>query len=239
MRKPTTAQVLQRFTKHGIIDPVLAPFDERLITLGYLKWFRNLHKQNRNRHEPQTFDLHTAAQSQRFQAHRFPVAIHATTTSYWAIECARFAVPDGEIGYVTGIEQAVHDVSGSYYPTNVVYWGSPDSVLPDVYNLRWYLTTSYFDGTLPPRYQLFSATAIPFHGLPGSPYPDLPMIDALWYPAHNNRKLKFLVPGGRMLRLYMVSPPLSTYQWVVSARLSGYTQSTYQLAAIRNAREIC
>jgi hypothetical protein len=166
------------------------------------------------------------------------MATHTTVADYWAVELARFVVPQGQIGYVKYIEQVVNDIQGNYYPTNVAYWGSPSFVLSDVDNLRWYLKLSFYPGFYPPRWQMFSTIPIPPHILPGQPYPDLPQIDALWYPAHNCKSLKLLVPGAMMLRFYLLSPPLTFYQWEVSGKLSGWTQSTYQQSAIVNAREI-
>lgn len=222
----------------GFIDSPFKPFDQRKNYIGYFEWFLSVGKEKLVWDDPKTFNLSTAAQSTRWQVSHLPTRTHPDVANYWAVELAQFAVPIGHVGFVQCIEQVVNDVTGSYYPTNVSFWGSPRFVDPDVDNLRYYLTISEFYGTLPARFELNSAVAIPIHALPGHPYPDLPIIDGLWYPAHNNKSLKLIVPGRHVLRLFLVTPPTVTYQWEVSGRFSGSTQSTYQNCAVINAREL-
>lgn len=235
--KWTSADVLRMMIGMGTIDTVLPPFDERTVTTNYLRWFR---EQSRRvpRTDPNQHELAVGQKSQRFQSNRLPTRAHDTVTDYWAVEVARFPVPDGHIGYLTGIEQVVNDVAGNYYPTNVAYWGSPRYVIDDVENLRWYLMLSFYDAEMPPRYELFSTVPIPPHALPGMPYTEMCEIDALWYPAHNRQQLKLLVPESRVLRMFLISPPTTEYQWEVSARLTGYIQSSFSDISVINARKI-
>lgn len=237
-RDKSTAHTLRRFADAGIIDTVLAPFDERLLTVGYLKWFGTLALKKKHSQNNAFMNIASADQSQRFQSNRLSTVLHETVTDYWAVELARFVVPNGQIGFVTGVEQVVNAADGSYYPSNVAYWGSPRFVISDVDNIRWYLRLDYFNGLHPNRYNLSSTVAIPWHALPGEPYSDLHEIDAIWYPANNNRRLKLIVPAQRMLRFFMITPPTTLYQWEVSGRLTGYTQTAYTGAAVHNAREI-
>jgi len=229
---------LSHLIKGGFIDTTLRPFDERSSRHRYMKWFRTLAQAKRVVGNEQTYELWQAPQSARWQESHLTAQTCVPSDEYWAVELAQFAVPEGQIGFVRYLEQVVTDTSGSYYPTNVVYWGSPHFVITDVANLRWYLTLSYFDGQLPARHVFNGAAAIPAHSLPGQPYTDLFEIDGPWYPAHNNKRLKLPVPGGRVLRFFLITPPTTHYQWIVEGKLSGYTQSTYQLTAMRNAREV-
>ncbi len=232
------SQWLSGLITSGVMDTAFQPFDERNSSIKYFEWFLAFNAKKRLWTDPNFFELLTAAQTNRWQEAELSVRTHPTTTNHWAVEVAQFSVPDGHVGWIQSIEQVVNDVNGGFYPTNVSYWGSPRYVDPDVDNLRWYFTLSYFDGTLPARYELDSGTPIPVHALPGHPYPPLPELNALWYPAHNKRHLKLIVPGHHVLRMFLITPPTTTWQWQVSAKLSGNTQSTYQHAAVKNARDI-
>lgn len=229
---------LKKLIDLGVIDTVFDPFAGQFWPPRYFDWFTKLKDLPRYRKDAQTFDVWPDAKTTRWQEHSFTTIDHHFPAQYWAVELARFPVPTGSIGFVKWVEQVVNDVDGNYYPTNVFYWGSPQFVLADVDNLRWYLRLTMFDGTQPARYQVFNAAAIPSHALPGVPYSDLPVIDALWYPAHAKKDLKLIVPGGWQLRFFLISPPTTTYQWQVSGKLSGYIQSTFQNAAVINAREL-
>lgn len=223
-----------------VIDTPFEPFDDRLFYVNYFEWFlKEVAPNKRSWQDRDWFDLSTQAQTQRWQEHRFDTVIHPVSgVNYWAVELAQFAVPNGSVGWVRHIEQVVNDVNGGYYPTNVTYWGSPHYMLSDVNNLRWYFTLSEYDGRRPDRFELASATPIPIHALPGWPYPDLPEIDGIWYPAHLQRRMKLIVPRKSVLRFFMITPPTVDYTWQVSGKLSGMTQSTFQDCAVRNSREI-
>jgi hypothetical protein len=236
-REQQSSEFLSDLINGGFVDTTLAPFDARASRLKYFEWFQKIRQVKRHWGNQETYELWPAPQSQRWQESHLEAHTCVPETDHWAVEVARFAVPDGQIGFVKRIEQVVTDVSGSYYPTNVSHWGSPHFVLTDVDNLRWYLTISFYDGLLPARHIQQSAVAIPAHALPGQPYTDLFEIDGLWYPAHNNKPLKLIIPGGRLLRFFLITPPTTVYQWIVEGKLSGYTQSTYQLGAMKNARE--
>jgi len=238
MRKmKTSSEILSGMIERGIVDPVLSPFDERLITLGFLGWFSTLWDSSRYRKEPKQRELWTSSQSRRFQTSHLPTEQCPDIRYPWAIEVARFAVPEGEIGFIKHIEQIVNDVDGNYYPTNVQYWGSPRFVVADVDDIRWYLTLSYFSGTFPPRFNVNAATVTP-NALPGQPYPDLCEIDSLWYPAHNNVELNLIIPGGYCLRMFCITPICTTFTWEIGGRLSGWTQSTWSGEALNNARDL-
>lgn len=124
------------------------------------------------------------------------------------------------------------------FPTNQEYWGSPEFQIPDVDNIRWYLKLDFFNGIEPPLIYMASTVPIPASSLPGFPYLDLPLIDALFYPAHNNRRIKLIVPGNRILRLFAYSPPTTLYQWRYGGRLAGSVQSTYHEESKHNARSL-
>lgn len=222
----------------NVIDTEFSPLDERRHYLKYFSWFRSVREKKHVHGNHTQYHLWTAAQSQRWQESHLSPQTQPDMANYWAIELAQFAVPQGHVGFVRKIEQVVNDVNGSYYPTNVSFWGSPTFVDPDVDNLRWYLTISPYYGAYPARVNFSSAGAIPVHWLPGAPYADLYEIDALWYPAHNSKHLKLIVPGKHVLRFFLLTPPTVTYQWQVSGKLSGNTQSTYQICAVQNARGI-
>lgn len=226
------SEVMRNAVENGVIDTVITDsFNDPYICnlLGYPK--EKMRRQN-----PNTFEVWQHSQSQRWQENALDTALHTTTTEYFAVELARFTVPKGQVGFVRHLEQVVNDATGSYYPSNVSYWGSPHFVLPDVDNLRWYLKLDYFDGTLPARFTLSTPTPFTSQSLPGMPYNDLHEIDALWYPAHHKKALKLIIPGNRMLRLYVFTPPTTTYQWQFRGKLTGVTQSTYSVEAIDNSR---
>lgn len=226
------SHALSQAVANGVIDTVVTEsFNDPYLCnlLGYPK--EKLRQQN-----PNSFELWEHSKSQRWQENILDPVIHTTTTDWFAVELARFVVPKGQIGFVRYIEQVVNDSAGSYYPTNNAYWGSPNFVLSDVDNLRWYLKLDYFNGALPARFTLSSTVPFTSQSLPGMPYDDLHEINGIWYPAHLNKELKLIVPGNRMLRLFFFSPPTTQYQWQVEGKLSGYTQSTYCSEAIDNAR---
>lgn len=229
--------VLSDMIERGIYDTPLDlsyPYDYA----QYFHWFLAIGEKKRAWQNPQSYELWTAAQSQRWHESHLSARTQPDIAQYWAVELAQFPVPDGQIGFVRYLEQVVNDVNGSYYPTNVSFWGSPHFVDPDVDNIRWYLTISEYYGTLPQRFEQTSAVPIPINYLPGHPYTDLPEIDGLWYPAHCRKQLKLIVPGKHVLRFFMMTPPTTFYRWTVSGKISGNTQSTYQDCAIRNARRI-
>lgn len=228
--------MLDRLIKLGAIDTKFDPFPGQYWPPKYWDWFATVKNWPAHRQNKDSWDLWPAAKSARWQEHRFAPITQDPVTDYWAVELARFAVPSGSVGFLRWIEQVVNDAGGNYYPSNVFYWGSPQFVLPDVDGLRWYLRLEMFNGTQPPRFEIYNAAPIPSHALPGVPYSDLPVIDGLWYPAHRKDNLKLIVPGGWQLRFFMIGPPCDDYQWQVSGKLSGNLQTTFQLAAIDNAR---
>lgn len=224
----------------GAIDTPFKPFDDDLFYVQYFDWFlETIAPQKRAWQNQDWFEVHSAAQSLRWQEHEFDAVTHPNNlTDYWAVELARFYVPNGHLGFVQFVEQVVNDVDGGYYPTNVTYWGSPRYMESDVNNLRFYLKLSEYDGTAPARYNVNSAAIIRPEALPGAPYPDLPIIRGLWYPAHLQRRMKLIVPEQSVLRFYMITPPTTTYVWEVSGKLSGNTQSTFSNCSVVNAREL-
>lgn len=218
--------------KNGVIDTVLHPFGNPFIAalLKRADEEKAIEPQN-----PQTFEAYENPKSQRWQESVFdPIG---QGPSFFAVELARFTVPKGQVGFVRFLDQILVDSTGSYYPTNREYWGSPHFVDPDVDNCRWYLTLSYFDGTLPPRFLLASPTIFGSDSLPGEPYPDLHEVPNMFYPVHAPRdNMKLIVPGNRMLRFYFYTPGTQNYSWLAQGRLAGFTQSTYNDEATENAR---
>jgi hypothetical protein len=227
---------LSNAVKNGVIDTVLHPFSNPIITglLGYARERRGQHRQ-----DPNTFEPYEHPKSTQWQESSFSAFTHAPPADWFCVEVARFVVPKGQVGFVTHIEQVVNDVQGNYYPTNQEYWGSPRFVLSDVDNIRWWLKLDFYDGQLPAARFQYNDT-IPFGSeiAPGMPYSDMHTIDALWYPAHMNRPIKLIVPGMRMLRFFYYSPPTTIYQWEVRGRFTGYTQSTYSTESQANARSL-
>lgn len=227
-----SAIAMRNAVKNGVIDTVLYPFGNPFVSalLYRAQKERPLHRQ-----DPQNFETFENPKSQRWQESVFDPIPQGP--SFFAVELARFTVPKGQIGYVRFLDQVLVDSTGSYYPTNQEYWGSPHFVIPDVDNCRWYLTLDYFDGLLPPRFLLTSATIFGSDSLPGAPYPDLHEVPNMWYPAHAPRdNMKLIVPGNRMLRFFFYSPVTVTYNWLAQGRLAGFTQSTYNQEATENAR---
>lgn len=226
---------LSHAVKNGVVDTVLSPFSSPLITalLCFAGKAKKEHHQN-----PNSFELYQHPVSTSWQANSLPTQPSDPFNQFTAFEVARFVVPKGQIGFVEYIEQAISDANGNYYPTNQEYWGSPISTLSDVDNIRWWLKLSYYDGTVPDRFVFTAPTAFGSEVAPGIPYSEMAEIDALWYPAHLDRKLKLIVPGNRMLRFFYYTPPLTIYNWNVRGRLSGYTQSTYSPEAAANARRL-
>lgn len=230
------SRVLRAAIRDNVVDTDIHPFGDAFVTnlMGYTRDRRGAHLQNPNEFEPWQHP-----KSQRWQESSFAAATHATTTEHFAVEVARFLVPKGSVGFVRYIEQVLNDANGNYYPTNQEYWGSPQFVLSDVDNCRWYLKLDYFDGATPAiPFTLSTAAAFSAASLPGAPYSDLPIIDATWYPANNDKEIKLIVPGQRMLRFFFYSPPTTLYQWQVRGKLSGWVQSSYSCSAARNARRI-
>lgn len=233
------SQVLRDAVADQVVDTVLAPFDGYTIPRSMFEWVVN--QQGADPQNPNTFDLLQHPKSRRYQESILSAAEQPDMAEYWAVELARIVVPKGQIGFLTSIEQVLNDVDGNYYPTNVIYWGSPNYQLTDVDNCRWYLKLDYFDGLVPPRFNLTQAAPVMTSArLPGWGYTELAEIPGIWYPAHNanSSKLKLIIPGQRMLRFYFLTPPTNTYRWQASGRLRGYTQSTFSREAGANARMI-
>lgn len=226
---------LNNAVKNGVIDTVLHPFSNPIVAglLGYARERRGKHRQN-----PNQFDPYEHPKSTQWQENSLNEFTHAPVADWFAVEVARFVVPQGQVGFVTQIEQVVNDVNGNYYPTNQEYWGSPHFVLSDVDDIRWWLKLDFYDGQEPARFQMNNTVPFGSESAPGMPYSDMHEIDALWYPAHCHRPVKLIVPGMRMLRFFYYSPPTTTYQWQVRGRLTGYTQSTFSAEAEANARRL-
>lgn len=224
---------LRSAVNNGVVDTVLHPFSSPLISnlLGYARKHRGSHTQN-----PNSFEPFQHPRSTSMQVHSLPAKAPAETTNFNVMEVARFVVPEGSVGFIEYIEQVVNDLQGSYYPTNQEYWGSPTFALGEVSRIRWWLKLDYFNGVLPIRFEYSNPTVFGSEVAPGMPYDGMSEIDALWYPAHNNKRLKLIIPGARMLRFYYYSPPTVQYEWEVRGRLTGYTQSTYSGESMRNAR---
>lgn len=218
--------------KNGVIDTMLDPFGNVFLP-ALMDWAARENAVNTQ--DPQNFETFENPVSQRWQESVFEPL--AQGPAFFAVELARFTVPKGQIGYVLFLDQILTDSTGSFYPTNQQYWGSPHFVDPDVDNCRWYLTLDYFNGQLPPRFLLTSPTIFGSNILPGEPYPDLHEVPNMFYPVHAPRdNMKLIVPGNRMLRFFFYSPSTQNYNWLAQGRLAGFTQSTYHAEATRNAR---
>lgn len=230
------SQMMRDAAQAGVIDTVWeAVWGDALTPPSVFAWV--LEQRDLERFQnPHRFELLEHPYSQRYQESIFPSAVHTAPADYWAVELARVVVPKGCVGFLTGIDQVLNDVDGSYYPSNVHYWGSPTFVFGEVDDCRWYLRLDSFDGFQPPRWALSSTVPIPTDLLPGWPYTELYEIPALWYPAGNSAGLKLIVPGRHMLRFYFVTPPQTLYQWQVTGRLRAYIQSTFNPEAAANAR---
>jgi hypothetical protein len=233
-------QLLRDAFKDGIIETVLRPFSGYRIPHEMFSWVLSedavkKHPQNANQ-----FDLLQHPKSRRYQESRFEAQTHPDIAQYWAVELAQIVVPQGHVGFLMGLEQVLNDADGNYYPSNQEYWGSPQFVLSDVNNCRWYLTLDFYDGSLPVPFNFSSTSAIGPAVLPGMAYSELSEIDGLWYPAHSpaSQQLKTIIPGARMLRFFFLTPPTTDFQWQVRGRLRAYTQSTFSKDSQSNARLI-
>lgn len=232
-----SSNVMRNAVSHGVVDTVIHQLSPRSIPAPMFEWVVNeraIEPQN-----PNTFELQEHPKSLRYHESVMDVATQTDIGEYYAVELAQFPVPKGRIGFIETIEQVLNDVDGNYYPSNVNFWGSPNFVIPDVDDCRWYLNLDYYDGTLPTRYALSSASAISSTSLPGYPYTELHEIKSLWFPAHNKKHFKLLVPGQRVLRFFFLTPPTAIYRWQAMGKLRGYTQSTYSKEAALNARLTC
>lgn len=231
-----SADVLRAAFAHGLVDSDVIPFDPPSIPPEMFQWVES--QRSRYQQNPHEFNLLEHPRSRRFQESSFPAATQPDPTENWAVEVARIVVPQGSVGFIESLEQVLNDASGSYYPTNQAFWGSPVFVDPDVDNCRWYLTIDYYDGLVPEPFEISGATAIGIGRLPGAPYSELSEIDGLWYPANspNAKHLQLIVPEMKMLRLFFMTPPTVTYTWQVRGRLTAYTQTTYCKEAANNAR---
>lgn len=231
-----SSNIMRAAVRDGVAETLLDPFTFEEIPLEMFHWVLGKSSEKLNVQDPNHFDLLQHPKSKRAQISTFPAATHPNITQYWAVELARIAVPQGSIGFLWGLEQVMNDAAGNYYPSNREFWGSPQFVLPDVDNARWYLTLDYYDGQLPDPFNHSGATPIDGSILPGLSYPELFEIDALWYPAGGNQSLNLIIPGARVLRFFFLTPPTTTYQWQVRGRLSAFTQSTFSDEAAKNAR---
>lgn len=219
-----------------VFDPSLVPFRNPLVRRAcrvVLGWAaRGVDPQN-----PHTYELGVHPRTERWQESTFAPLAHPDVTRHWVVEVARIVVPKGDVGQLRSIEQVVYDIDGNYYPTSSDYWGSPYSVLSEVDDLRWWFQLESFEGTQPPRFNATAVAPLTRAILPGYPYPELATIRGTWYAAQNSRtEVKMIIPGQKMLRMYMYSPPQTIYRWVAGGRLRATTQTTYCREAAYNAR---
>lgn len=231
-----SSEVMRAAARDGVTETILDPFTFEEIPLEMFHWVLEKSAEKLNVQNPAHFDFLQHPKSKRAQISTFPAATHPDTDEFWAVELAQVVVPQGSIGFLFGLEQVLNDVDGNYYPSNKEFWGSPQFVVPDVDNARWYLTLDFYDGALPTPFNFSSVTPIGASVLPGMSYPELFEIDALWYPAGARQNLNLIIPGARMLRFFFLTPPTTIYQWQVRGRLSAFTQSTFSDEAAKNAR---
>jgi len=184
------------------------------------------------------YELYSAAKTRQHQESALPPVTNPDETQAFAVELARIAVPEGHIGFVTNISQVVYDEQGDVYPSGAAFWGSPYSIDAEIASCRWFFTIEYFDGVLPPRFQVNSLNPITFADLPGTPWREMPTIDAMWYPAHNvaGQNLKLLVPTARILRFFFSCQTTGNYNFTAAGKLSGFTQTVLSDDSAENAR---
>lgn len=187
---------------------------------------------------PNQFELFEHPDTRRYQEDVAGPFANLDTEAWRVFECARFAVPEGKIGIVKSFEQVLYDIEGSIYPTASEYWGAPYAVDLDILNNIWYLTLDEYDGTLDERVNFTQAGVIRITQLPGYPYPELSEVNGLWYPAHcgNSNHLNWVVPSGKVLRVFWATGNTTNYTWAGTCRLRGFTQSTFSNDAMSNAR---
>lgn len=186
---------------------------------------------------PNELELLNHPRTERWQEHVYPPLAHGDQSEWYCLELARIKVPKGEIGILRSLEQVMYDVEGNYYATQVDYWGSPYSVQPDVDNVRWWLQLDYLDQLDPARFAIQQPVVFGRGRLPGYPYSELNEIHGLWYPAlSGNTSVKFVIPGHRMLRFFVWTPPTINYRWTFAGRLRATLQTTYCSEALQNTR---
>jgi len=220
------SNVLRDAVKDGLIPTQLPVFDK--IDLKVFDYATDNFK-------PQKFpqkDSQFAPETQRYQEHHFDV-YNLPGNAQRLVELARIIVPRGDVGYLKSIEQFVADQDGGFFPTGSEYWGVPYQNDPDVLNLRWYLRLSNFEGEQPARF----VGGASIYNLPGWAFPDLPEIDYLWYPAHCVQKMpNMVIPGGTMLRFFILSLGSTVWQWRVMGRLRAVVQSSQCAEMYYNTR---
>lgn len=229
---------LELAVDQGIVDVRLHPFDDDNFPVEIFDmvedWYEDVP------HPYPTPDLNVEAKSRRIQESMLTPVVHLDPiATSMACEVARIIVPQGHIGFLQSIEQVLLDQDGNYYATSNEYWGSPYSVLPDVANSRWYITTQpldAFDGAQFNNQAL--ATFDPYRDLPGSPYSEKFEINGLWYPAHapTSKIDNWIIPQQTVLRLFFYTPPTVNFKWSAAGRLRAVTQSTFSREAAHNAR---
>lgn len=229
-------RVLRDAINANVIDPTLTPFRNPFIRRAC----RVVHGWAAGGVDPQnpgTYDLGVHPRTERWQESAFAPIERPDVARHWVVEVARIVVPTGDVGQLRSIEQVVYDIDGNYYPTNRDYWGSPYSVIAEVNDLRWWLQLETFDGVQPERFNEIAVAPLTRAILPGYPYPELATIRGTWYAAQNAQAdVKMVIPGQKMLRLYMYSPPQTIFRWVAGGRLRATTQTTYCREAAYNAR---
>lgn len=233
MRDDLANNVLSTAISQGIIDAPTVPnyggFFSHLQTLKEEKQ-RDPTQQKASQSNPLR-----QAESRRYVDHYFPkwTQIGNVEIGYQPalVEIARITVPPNHVGYLRLIDQALCDWAryeatydwkafpSSYYNGGITWF---DEWQVDL--CRWFLRVEPFRGVYPDRLVISPCTN-PDLSLPGAPYSELPYINNIWFPAHNNRPMWSLIPAATTLRFFFYTPHTDDYQWSVMGKLSGVIQS--------------
>ena len=228
------SRVLREAVRDGVID---SPF-KRYWSPAVVRAMQLARQVQPEHYDPNFNNLLQHPKSLRWREHTYPALAHDNQT-YWCTELARIAVPEGMVGYLENIDQVLNDAAGSYFPSNLQYWGSPRFEVQEVDDCKWWLTIEPYYQTQPGRFDLTSALPFDISRLPGRPFEELYEILGMWYPAGQFKPIRSIIPTGSILRFYFYTPPQSIYQWRPSGRLSARIQSTFSDEAMENARRLC
>jgi len=181
------------------------------------------------------------AQSLRSIIHTFGKTPEFDITEDNIIELAQVAIPEGNVGYLTNLEQYVADKDGNYYATAAQNWGNPynETVLTD--QIVWHFQVQKYYGAMPARFDV-SAVGIANYQrlLPGRAWSELPSITGLWYPASKENVFCATIPPGHILRLfaYVPSTCLQVYSWRIAGKMHAKIQSALCSEAWLNTRTL-
>lgn len=242
-----STQFLRRAIGQGIIDPHLQAIQKK--SLGKINLFQPLMRQLHDQAVEFRADTRWLGKqntwvmpaTRRYQNSIEPegAPLVVSVASNWLVELARWAVSDQDFGIVKSFEQYLSfpTVQGprDVY-TKSANWGDPYAFPATAGHVQWYFRLSPVSTVQTNAWINVTGPSAIADNIPGEPYTDLPKTADLWYPASSSSgaNIHLPVPGGFVLRVFLLAPAMSAGGLSAACKLSGTTQT----AIAQSAQEV-